>query len=187
MPPEDLAREVAAELARIPQVLAVAMAGSRTSGNHNLRTSEVLFDRDGWLARVKASADRAYPDELARAIIAKNWPLLRGAASAYPKQIALAAHREDLVAVNHRLAALLASAFDVLFALNRVTHPGEKRLLALASRLPLAPEDLRTRVELMLSFTSGSLESVPRSVEAFVDGLERLLSQEHALPDAFGV
>jgi hypothetical protein len=65
-----------------------------------------------------------------------------------------------MVAINHRLAALRASAFDVLFALNRVPHPGEKRLLALASRLPLAPADLRSRVEAMLSFTPRSLERV---------------------------
>jgi hypothetical protein len=86
--------------------------------------------------------------------------------------------------MNHRLAALLASAFDVLFALNRVPHPGEKRLLELAARLPLAPADLRARVEAMLSFTAGSLERVPGHAEAFVDSLEGLLAQAHALPQA---
>lgn len=268
-PRDGLAQEIAAELARLPEVLAVAMAGSRTSGNHdarsdidlyvyareevsaprrreiaerrgdhveidnrfwetgdewderdsgthidvmfrapafaedilarvldrheaslgyttalwhNLRTSEVLFDRVGWLAGVKLSASRPYPDALAHAIIAKNWPLLRGSASAYPRQLALAAHRGDIVAVNHRLAALLASAFDVLFALNRATHPGEKRLLDLAARLPLAPVDLRARVDAMLSFEAGSLARVPGHVEAFVDSLEALLAQARALP-----
>jgi hypothetical protein len=29
------------------------------------------------------------------------------------------------VSLNHRTAALLASYFDVLFALNRVHHPGD--------------------------------------------------------------
>ena len=159
-----------------------ASLGYSTALWHNLRTSEVLFDRDGWMAGIKVSASRAYPDALAHAIIAKNWPLLRGVAGAYPKQIALAAQRGDIVAVNHRLAALLASAFDVLFALNRVPHPGEKRLLALAARLPLAPADLRSRVGAMLSLEAGSLERVPGHVEAFVDSLEQLLAQAHALP-----
>jgi hypothetical protein len=55
-----------------------------------------------------------------------------------------------VVSIHHRLAALVASYFDVLFALNRALHPGEKRLLALAQRecalLPIETSDDLTSV-----------------------------------------
>ena len=47
-------------------------------------------------------------------------------------RIKKAAGRNDTVSVNHRTAAFLASYFDVLFAINRVFHPGEKKQVAFA-------------------------------------------------------
>jgi hypothetical protein len=52
--------------------------------------------------------------------------------------------RGDAVSVNHRAAAFLASAFDVIFALNRVLHPGEKRLVSyVEASCPLRPDGFR--------------------------------------------
>ncbi|WP_216327018.1 nucleotidyltransferase domain-containing protein [Deinococcus aestuarii] len=163
-----------------------ARLGYTTALWHNLLTSEVLFDREGWLADLKRRADQPYPDGLARAVIVLNFPLLRGAFGAYPNQIALAVRRGDLVAVNHRLTEFLASSFDVLFALNRTPHPGEKRLLTLAARLPLVPEDLTGQVERLLAFTPATLGEVPGQVERMVDGLVRLLEERGELPAARG-
>ena len=60
--------------------------------------------------------------------------LLSGCLPSYDKQIAKTVARKDFVSVNHRVAAFLESYFDIIFALNEKTHPGEKRLVELAKK-----------------------------------------------------
>jgi hypothetical protein len=46
-----------------------------------------------------------------------------------------------LINLNHRTTAWIASYADILFAVNRRYHPGEKRLLTYMADLPSRPED----------------------------------------------
>ena len=102
---------------------------------HTVLNSKTLFDRDGWFANLQMKCDQPFPEPLKRAIITKNHPVLRTVIPSYYAQIKKAVDRSDLISINHRVAALLASYFDVLFALNTVLHPGEKKLLRWASNL----------------------------------------------------
>lgn len=111
-----------------------ASVGFSTCFVHNYLSSRILFDRTGNFEALQRQYDRPYPDTLRQAILAKNLPLLKECSSSYYNQIALAASREDWISVNHRTAALLASYFDILFALNRQWHPGEKKLMRIALR-----------------------------------------------------
>lgn len=52
----------------------------------------------------------------------------------FDKQILKAQNRKDLVSVNHRVTEFLASYFDIIFALNEMTHPGEKRMQEICSK-----------------------------------------------------
>ena len=136
-----------------------AAIGYSTCFWYNVLHSEALFDPRGWYRRLQDRARAPYPDGLRRAIVAKNWPILRRNQSSYRWQIQLALNRGDAVSVQHRVTALLASYFDVWFAIERKAHPGEKRLLAhlpepwallVRAVLDAQPETLLTRIDALL-------------------------------------
>ncbi len=158
-----------------------ATVGYSTCFWHNVLHSQALFDRDGWYAELQEQARQPYPEPLRRAVVAKNFPILGQNLSAYCRQLEKALARRDRVSVNHRVAALLASYFDILFAVNRLTHPGEKRLLELvAHRCDLRPESVVEQVESLLGAAPDDHLVLDRAGE-LVDGLERLLRAEGLL------
>ena len=155
-----------------------ASLGYTTCLWYNVRNSRPLFDPEGWFARLQDRANAPYPEGLRRAIIAKNYPILRDTISSYRHQLELAARRGDLVSLNHRAAAFLASYFDILFAVNRVPHPGEKRLVALTRSLcPLCPPNLEADISrLIRAIAAGSdPESVASVIDALVNGLDQII------------
>ena len=120
-----------------------ASVGYTTCILHTLAHGQVLVDRCGWFQALQQQViSTDYPDALVRAVIAKNFPVLGPIISSYEDQIESAFTRRDLVSLIHRTAAWLASYFDIIFAVNRHYHPGEKRLLAQAARLPSYPANM---------------------------------------------
>ena len=153
-----------------------AQLGYTTAIWHHVLTAEVLFDHDRWFASLQERVRVPYPDGLVDAIVAHNLPLLVGSIVSYPEQIRLAAARGGRVSVQHRVTALLASYFDVLFAINRTPHPGEKRLLTHALGLQRQPRDLHESVEALLD---------ARDPVRVLDGVDRLVSAlEEILPNS---
>ena len=160
-----------------------AAVGYTTCLWHNILFSQVLVDRSGWFQALQTAAAQPYPEALRRAIVAKNHPLLRQTISSYAHQLEKAIGRGDLVSVNHRVAAFLASYFDVLFALNRLPHPGEKRLVETAlARCPLVPERLSEQVSALIGAAGQANQDVLAQAHALADGLDRLLQAEGFLP-----
>lgn len=110
----------------------MAHNGYTTCMWHNLLHSRILYDKNGKLEMLQRQYNIPYPDELKDSIIRQNLRLLRGNLPSYNLQIKKAAARKDWVSVNHRTAAFLESYFDIIFALNKLTHPGEKRMVQYA-------------------------------------------------------
>ena len=169
---EDLERT----LARV--VAGEASVGYSTCLWHNLLNSEILFDRSGRTFALQARFRVPYPEALRRAVVAKNWPLLNKALSNFRDQAARAAQRGDWVAVQHRTAAFLASAFDLVFAANGKTHPGEKRLVELSVALPLLPSDWAGLLAAVERAVGVARVTLPDSLDRLAAALEVFLVRE---------
>ncbi|NLK95188.1 MAG: DUF4037 domain-containing protein [Clostridiales bacterium] len=98
---------------------------------HNLLTSDIVFDKDGTYGKIKERYNVPYPKKLKENIISKNFNLLSGVLPSYDMQIKKAISRNDMVSINHRVTEFIASYFDIIFAINEMTHPGEKRLMSI--------------------------------------------------------
>ena len=100
---------------------------------HNLITAKIVIDKNGKLSALQEKYRIPYPKKLKENIISNNLKLLSGMLPSFDMQIKKAENRGDLVSVNHRVAEFLASYFDIIFALNEMTHPGEKRMQSICS------------------------------------------------------
>jgi len=154
-----------------------ASVGYSTCIWYNVLNSKILFDRSGWFTNLQKKSLQPYPEELGRAIVAKNHPVLRKNLSSYVYQLENAAKRNDRISINHRVAALLASYFDIIFAVNRLPHPGEKRVLQIAEvRCKFLPENMSAQVvQLLDSLTMGD---VIKNALELIDSLDVLLASQ---------
>jgi catechol 2,3-dioxygenase-like lactoylglutathione lyase family enzyme len=152
-----------------------AALGYTTCFWYNVAHSEALFDPRGWYRQLQNRAQVPYPEGLRRSVVMKNWPVLRRNHSSYRRQIELALNRGDAASVQHRVTALLASFFDLWFALERQPHPGEKRLL---SHLP-APWASRAR-----SLIETQPERLLTQIDSLLDEFDARLMEEGLLAPA---
>ncbi|NLQ74993.1 nucleotidyltransferase domain-containing protein [Streptococcus mutans] len=101
---------------------------------HNVLHSKILYDSDDKLKCIVNRFDINYPQKLKQTILSHHMNLLTGHLPSYDKQIIKAVMRKDIVSFNHRVTAFLETYFDLIFALNMLTHPGEKRMIAYAEQ-----------------------------------------------------
>ncbi len=127
--------------------------GYTTAFLYTLNNFKILYDKNGWLQSLQEKLKTPYPNELKENIIKRNLMLLKDKPFAsYYEQIEKALNRGDIVSINHRIAAFLASYFDIIFAQNELLHPGEKRLVKFAlNNCKILPRDFERNVEKLLT------------------------------------
>lgn len=147
---------------------------------HNLLNCKIIFDRSGRLSELQKRYNVPYPKDLRKNIIERNMKLLSGVLPSYDMQIKKAAGRGDTVSINHRTAEFLASYFNVIFAVNKLTHPGEKRLVQLCKeRCKILPNNFEKNLnELFSEMFSGDVSD---PIEKIVNELKITLKNQEEL------
>lgn len=143
---------------------------------HNLMTCKIVYDRDKRLQMTKKRFDVPYPAALKENIISRNWKLLHQSMPAYEHQIAKAVGRNDLVSINHRTAAFMESYFDILFALNELTHPGEKRLISLClQQCRILPERFEENLDQLFAHLFTDQQAAMQDIDTILKALKQIL------------
>jgi len=141
----------------------------------NVLNSRILFDRNGALASLQKKVNIPYPEALKRNIIRKNYPLLRDSMCSYVGQIEKAVLRSDPISVNHRSAAFFQSYFDIIFAVNKTPHPGEKRLVKIVSEeCRLKPVNFESDVDSIVALLHSNDMKILLALNALIDHLDQL-------------
>lgn len=142
--------------------------GYTTCFLYTLKNFQVQFDRCGWLTSLKEKINTPYPENLRNNIIERNLKLIKDKPFAsYYEQIKKAVERKDIVSINHRISAFLASYFDIIFAKNELLHPGEKRLVKYAKQnCKILPEKFEENIEkVLVQPNQNTLEILDEMVE----------------------
>lgn len=164
-----------------------ASLGYTTCFWYTIRHSQVLHDLCGWFQALQDHCQIDYPEALRQNIIALNHPVLRSIIPSYTNQLLKALQREDLVSINHRLAALLASYFDIIFAVNRELHPGEKQLISrVLTQCEKIPIEMVADINAVLQTSATTGSSLMPLLTGLLDRLDDVLVEEgfnlHRLP-----
>lgn len=139
----------------------------------------VAYDKENIFKNLQKKYRVNYPEKLKFNIIDKNYYLLRDSISSYYNEIDKAINRGDIISVNHKICKLLDSYFDVIFALNEMPHPGEKRLLpTITNKCNKIPKLLEERVDTLIESSGTCDKSILDNINIIVDALKELLYTE---------
>lgn len=181
IPVEIIYREISWITENLDRVLFEfkADAGYTTCFWSNFINSIILYDKNGRLKELQNKYKISYPKELKENILKKNYALLKKQMPAYYHQIEKALKRDDLISVNHRVAAFFASYFDIIFAINEFPHPGEKKILKIIRDNKLkVPNDMEKTVLNILKYSASSDDKILEQINLLIHDLDELLNHE---------
>ena len=143
---------------------------------HNLLTCKIVYDKTGRLTNAKNIYNIPYPKELKESIINRNIRLIHNNLPSYNLQIEKALNRNDIISISHRSAAFFESYFDIIFAVNELTHPGEKRLVNLCLKTcKVLPNNFSENIKLYFNYLYQDYDKAKEILNEIINELECIL------------
>lgn len=146
--------------------------GYTTALLYILVRSPVLHDATGEVTALRAQLQAGYPEPTRTRLLREHPEVLRY----YLELLRISQRRDDRLFVQHMRYSIQTIFFNLLFALNRLYHPGGKRLLMHAQRCAVQPADLAERWN--------DISRLPADDGALADRLEELLKDLFRLIEA---
>jgi Domain of unknown function (DUF4037)/Nucleotidyltransferase domain len=147
--------------------------GYTTALLYILARSPVLHDATGEVTALRAQLQAGFPEPTRARLLREHPELLRY----YLELLRISQQRGDLLFVQHMRYSIQMIFFNLLFALNRLYHPGGKRLLNHAQRCAIQPADLAERWNVIARLSADDSALADR-LEELIDDLCRLIEAE---------
>jgi predicted nucleotidyltransferase len=147
--------------------------GYTTALLYILACSPLLHDLTGEVTALQAQLQAGYPEPTRARLLRENPELLRY----FLELLRISQRRGDLLYVQHMRYSLQMVFFNLLFALNRLYHPGGKRLLRHAQRCGIQPAHLPERWNDIARLSVDDSALADR-LEQLIDDLCRLIEAE---------
>jgi hypothetical protein len=147
--------------------------GYTTALLYILARSPVLHDVTGEVTALRAQLQSGYPEPTRARLLREHPEVLRY----FLELLRVSQRRGDLLYVQHMRYSIQMVFFNLLFALNRLYHPGGKRLLSHARRCDVQPAGLDERWSDIARLSAADSALADR-LEALIDDLCRLIEAE---------
>ena len=149
--------------------------GYTTAFLYNIKNSKIIYDKDSKFQNLQNELNKEYPEKLKENIIKKNLAVMKDKLCAsFFEQLEKAIKRKDIVSVSHRVSAILSSYFDILFALNKELHPGEKKLIKYAYKLCKSlPENFENDIANIIN--GGLNENILDNINSLIKNLKKII------------
>ncbi|MCI8701790.1 MAG: DUF4037 domain-containing protein [Turicibacter sp.] len=147
-----------------------------------VHNSNILFDRDQQLSKLKEEYTSYYSDQMRQRIVSIQYPLLKQSHKSYYIRFERALEHRDRIHLSNLLNGYLKCYLEIIFALNRQYYPTENRIIQITEEIcRVLPKLMKEHIELLFVHAARYDKQLLSVIDLMVQQLTELLQQEGLL------